>query len=38
MAMYAYLDGDDVGLKIEKSLLTNNETEQNQYRSKYCNS
>ena len=26
MAMYAYLDGDDIGLKIEKSLLTNNET------------
>ena len=26
MAMYAYLDGDDVGLKIEKGLLTNNET------------
>ena len=24
--MYAYLDGDDVGLKIENGLLTNNET------------
>lgn len=25
MTMYAYLDGDDVGLKIEKGLLTNSE-------------
>ena len=25
MTMYAYLDGDDVGLKIEQGLLTNNE-------------
>ena len=26
MAMYAYLDGDDIGLRIENGLLTNNET------------
>ena len=26
MAMYAYLDGDDIGLKIENGLLTNDET------------
>ena len=26
MAMYAYLDGDDIGLKIEGCLLSNNET------------
>ena len=25
MAMYAYLDGDDIGLRIENGLLTNNE-------------